>query len=158
MASVASSVELSALTDCLVAQWPGADVRALASDDPGLADPHVLLLLTGIDHPAGLTWPHVAGVRNGKPFWYSVRVPPVVRDVLEDGNELSTDLADLSASLRTNAERLLRDIKLAHAAMVARLDQATPGPIIDSDPRPRGSAGRDAGVDELDVPEFLPGN
>jgi CRP-like cAMP-binding protein len=37
MASVASSVELSALTDCLVAQWPGADVRALASDDPGLA-------------------------------------------------------------------------------------------------------------------------
>ncbi|HTE65808.1 MAG TPA: Crp/Fnr family transcriptional regulator, partial [Candidatus Binatia bacterium] len=37
MASVASSVELFALTDCRVAQWPGAEVRALAGEDPGLA-------------------------------------------------------------------------------------------------------------------------
>ena len=39
------------------------------------------------------------------------------------------DLRELSSSLRNNAERLLRDIKLAHAAMTARLDQATPGPV-----------------------------
>jgi CRP-like cAMP-binding protein len=37
MASVASSVELVALSDCYVAQWPGAEIRALAGVDPGLA-------------------------------------------------------------------------------------------------------------------------
>ena len=37
MASVASSVELVAVTDCHVAQWPGAEIRALAGEDPGLA-------------------------------------------------------------------------------------------------------------------------
>jgi CRP-like cAMP-binding protein len=36
MASVASSVELVALTDCDVAQWPGTEIRALAREDPGL--------------------------------------------------------------------------------------------------------------------------
>src|SRR3954452_16300723 len=50
-----------------------------------------------------------------------------VREVLEDGTELSGDLSDLSNSLRANAERLLRDIKMAHAAMVARLDQTGGG-------------------------------
>jgi CRP-like cAMP-binding protein len=37
MASVASSVELVALTECHVAQWPGAQIRALAGEDPALA-------------------------------------------------------------------------------------------------------------------------
>ena len=37
MASVASSVELVALTECQVAQWPGSEIRALAGEDPGLA-------------------------------------------------------------------------------------------------------------------------
>jgi CRP-like cAMP-binding protein len=37
LASVLSSVQLVSLTDCLVAQWSGPDVRALARDDPGLA-------------------------------------------------------------------------------------------------------------------------
>lgn len=37
MASVPSSVELVALTDCQVAQWPGTEIRALAAKDPGLA-------------------------------------------------------------------------------------------------------------------------
>ena len=73
------------------------------------------------------------------------------REVLEDGSELSTDLRDLASSLRANAERLLRDIRLAHASMTARLDQATPGAPVESDPRPRRPAG------ELDVPEFVPG-
>jgi hypothetical protein len=74
------------------------------------------------------------------------------REVLEDGSELSGDLRDLSTSLRANAERLLRDIKLAHAAMTARLDQVSPGAAIESDPRPRRASGGD-----LDVPEFIPG-
>jgi CRP-like cAMP-binding protein len=37
MASVVSSVELVAVTDCHVAQWTGAEIRALAGNDPGLA-------------------------------------------------------------------------------------------------------------------------
>ena len=37
LAAVPSSVELFALTDCTVAQWPGPDVRALAVADPELA-------------------------------------------------------------------------------------------------------------------------
>jgi CRP-like cAMP-binding protein len=37
MARVASSVELVAVTDCIVAQWPGSEIRALGVQDPGLA-------------------------------------------------------------------------------------------------------------------------
>ena len=37
LASVPSSVELVALTECEIAQWRGPDVRALAAADPGLA-------------------------------------------------------------------------------------------------------------------------
>ena len=69
------------------------------------------------------------------------------REVLRDGTELSGNLRELSDSLRTNAELLLRDVRLAHAEMTARLDQAAPHaaqrtPVPDVD---------------LDVPEFHPG-
>jgi CRP-like cAMP-binding protein len=37
VASAQSSVELVALTDCEVAQWPGPEIRPLAAADPGLA-------------------------------------------------------------------------------------------------------------------------
>ena len=37
LASVPSSVELVALTECKIGQWPGDEVRALAATDPGLA-------------------------------------------------------------------------------------------------------------------------
>ncbi len=37
LASVPSSVELVALTECEIAQWRGPEVRALAAADPGLA-------------------------------------------------------------------------------------------------------------------------
>ena len=78
----------------------------------------------------------------------------VAREVLRDGTELSRNLRELSASLRNNAERLLRDVRLAHGSMTARLDQAGPsggvGPV----------SGRSRGFDEpdedLDVPEFIP--
>lgn len=84
------------------------------------------------------------------------------RGVLEDGTELSGHLSELSESLRRNAERLLNDVKLAHARLTADLDQATPpGGSIDSAPRatrtepprrrPRGSD------DDFEIPEFLPG-
>jgi hypothetical protein len=55
--------------------------------------------------------------------------------------------------LRTNAERLLRDVRLAHGSMTARLDQAGP-------PGGLGPASSRRGLDEpdedLDVPEFIP--
>ena len=37
ISSVPSSVELVALTDCQVVQWPGTEIRELAVHDPGLA-------------------------------------------------------------------------------------------------------------------------
>jgi CRP-like cAMP-binding protein len=37
LASVPSSVELEAITECQVGQWPGAEVRTLVRADPGLA-------------------------------------------------------------------------------------------------------------------------
>ena len=74
----------------------------------------------------------------------------VSRDVLRDGTEISGNLRDLSTSLRSNAELLLRDIRLAHAELTARLDQAAP-------PELRPSRRDDPATGELDVPEFHPG-
>lgn len=90
--------------------------------------------------------------------------------VLREGNELSNNLRDLGASLQRNAGRLLGDVKLAHAALTADLDQAAPssgssaGPFVRDARRPSGGAGspspaRDrvtVGDEQLDVPEFLP--
>ena len=70
------------------------------------------------------------------------------RDVLHDGTELSGHLRELSDSLRTNAELLLRDVRGAHAEMNARLDQVLP----DASTSPAPPA-----IDALDVPEFHPG-
>lgn len=70
------------------------------------------------------------------------------REVLRDGTELSGHLRELSDSLRTNAELLLRDVRLAHSEMNARLDQVVP----DASTPPRASVPA-----ELDVPEFHPG-
>ena len=71
------------------------------------------------------------------------------RDVLRDGTELSGHLRELSESLRANAELLLRDVKMAHGEMNARLDQVVPD----------ASAPDRAGpiTTDLDVPEFHPG-
>jgi hypothetical protein len=87
------------------------------------------------------------------------------RGVLHDGSMLSGHLQELSDSLHRNAERLLNDVKLAHARLTADLDQAAPaGP---ADPAPRASRGPAAdappapprrGPDgDFEVPEFVPG-
>jgi hypothetical protein len=48
---------------------------------------------------------------------------------------------------------LLRDVRLAHGSMTARLDQAGPGAGV----RPASSRpGLDEPDDDLDVPEFIP--
>ena len=60
--------------------------------------------------------------------------------------------------MRNNAERLLRDVGLAHGAMTARLDQGAPG--ASKAPGERTGrlrpTGADGPGDELDVPEFMP--
>ena len=86
----------------------------------------------------------------------------IAREVLRDGSEMSRNLRDLSASLRTNAERLLRDVKLAHGSMTARLDQAAPGSAPARETRREGNlphsrrAPHEEPGSDLDVPEFMP--
>lgn len=82
-------------------------------------------------------------------------------EVMDDGSELSEQLRELSSSLRTNAERLIRDIRLAHGSMTARLDQALPrGMSVERDESPSPSRRRvrpadpDAAVD-FEVPDFV---
>ncbi len=82
------------------------------------------------------------------------------REVLRDGEQLSGDLRELSDSMRVNAERLLRDIRMAHAELTARLNKAMPEEK--GKPRSRGkgaAAGRtrsEPANGDLDVPEFIP--
>ena len=75
------------------------------------------------------------------------------REVLREGEVLSGHLRELSDSLRVNAERLLRDVRDAHAELTARLDRADPNP---SGSRSRGSRPSPAPPDEPVVPEFIP--
>ena len=75
------------------------------------------------------------------------------------------DLREMGDSLRSNAERLLRDVQMIHSRMLAQLDRLDGGLATASGSR---AAGRDAGgrgrrsrgtVDGgevLDVPEFIP--
>jgi vacuolar-type H+-ATPase subunit H len=92
--------------------------------------------------------------------------------VLAEGTEISTNLHELSQSLRNNAERLLRDIRVVHGTMATRLEQATPSrgasrasreaaapsgerqeSASSSRTRPRLPLPPDS--DDLGVPEFL---
>jgi hypothetical protein len=79
------------------------------------------------------------------------------RGVLAEGKELSDNLNELSVSLRRNAERLLRDVQLAHSRLVAELDQAMPPGAADEPAvRPRRDEPSPPLGGDLDVPEFLP--
>lgn len=71
------------------------------------------------------------------------------RGVLRDGTDLSGILRELSDSLRANAELLLRDVRMAHSEMNARLDQVVPDASAPDRPSTI--------VSDLDVPEFHPG-
>lgn len=82
----------------------------------------------------------------------------VARDVLAEGTELSDNLRQLSDSLRTNADRLLRDVKHAHASLTAGLGQAVPGvaPATLDTRSPSLEAPATGPGLHLDVPEFIP--
>jgi hypothetical protein len=81
---------------------------------------------------------------------------------MRDGDDVSRNLRDLSTSMRNNAERLLRDVRLTHGSMTARLDQAAPGggPTGQTHHNRSLSPSRQHEHDEpdgdLDVPEFMP--
>lgn len=76
-------------------------------------------------------------------------------EVLTEGMELSSDLRELSDSLRSNAELLLRDVRAAHARMTAGLDRAE-APASARSGGERERLPRDRPAAELDVPEFVP--
>jgi hypothetical protein len=79
--------------------------------------------------------------------------------VLHEGEEISANLRELGDALRANADRLLRDIRLAHAELTSRLDRADPsgraGSAVGSASRAPASPSTDR-PPELDVPEFIP--
>ncbi len=81
---------------------------------------------------------------------------PVAREVLRDGEALSANLRELSDSLRANAERLLLDIRAAHAEMSARLDRvdADVGAAVGRLDRRTPSAPSPS--PEPEIPEFIP--
>ena len=60
--------------------------------------------------------------------------------MLRDGETISGHLRELSDSLRANAERLLIDIRAAHAEMTARLDRVDPDLGGSGGGRPRAVA------------------
>lgn len=83
------------------------------------------------------------------------------REVLGEGTELSDNLRALGDSLRTNAERLLRDVRTAHGTLSAQLGPDSP-PEGDVAAR-HGARGRpapagrdDVPTGEFDVPDFIP--
>lgn len=75
--------------------------------------------------------------------------------VLTDGSQLSEDLRALSTSLHKNAERLLRDVSMAHRTLTADLDRAVG--TTQRDPPAGRRAPRAARVeDDPEIPEFIP--
>lgn len=87
----------------------------------------------------------------------------VTAQVLREGTELSDNLRELSESLRRNAERILNDVKDAHARLTADLDRAMVEEPFVADARLPGDAGeapiiRTEAVmaDVADIPEYVP--
>jgi hypothetical protein len=65
------------------------------------------------------------------------------------------NLRQLGGSLRTNAERLLRDIQAIHGRLRAEIERVeTSGSKGSVSPAPRETVR--VADDELDVPEFMP--
>jgi vacuolar-type H+-ATPase subunit H len=85
-------------------------------------------------------------------------------DVRTEGLELAGNLREMGDSMRSNAERLLRDVQMIHSRMVAEIDRTDGGasrlPVRSSEPlvrdRERRRASLSDGGEVLDVPEFIP--
>jgi len=153
-----------------------ADARRLR----GEADAHKLIAFQEADEAATRTLQTAAAEGDAARARAREDARVIVREardaaaqVLREGNELSGNLRDLGASLQRNAGRLLGDVKLAHSALTADLDQAAgpgtgsaAGPFVrdarqpttagDAAPRRGDRSPRTSDADELDVPEFIP--
>jgi len=85
----------------------------------------------------------------------------VAGEVKSEGLELVANLREMGDVLRSNAERLLRDVQGIHSRMVSELDQgdATLG-APPPETRSRGASSpappRRPPAGDLDVPEFIP--
>jgi dsDNA-specific endonuclease/ATPase MutS2 len=89
-------------------------------------------------------------------------------DVRTDGLEIVSNLREMGDSLRSNADRVLRDVQRIHAQLVARLEaiEVDPREPADAQERQPGAEGprtRSSGDDDptdeggmLDAPEFIP--
>jgi vacuolar-type H+-ATPase subunit H len=78
-------------------------------------------------------------------------------DVRTEGLEIVDNLREMGDSLRSNAERLLRDVQMIHSRMLAQLDRVDGG--ITPEPAPRRGRSARSEADEgdaFDVPEFIP--
>ena len=86
----------------------------------------------------------------------------IAQDIMGEGSEISRNLRELAVSLHNNAERLLRDVRLTHGGMTARLDQVAPDASDEGADKTRSggktaaAASKDEPGDDLDVPEFIP--
>jgi vacuolar-type H+-ATPase subunit H len=86
-------------------------------------------------------------------------------DVRAEGLELVDNLRQMGDSLRSNAERLLRDVQMIHSRMVAQIDRADGGAGAGGPPSPgRRDPARGRSVvpdppadgEVIEVPEFIP--
>jgi cell division septum initiation protein DivIVA len=71
--------------------------------------------------------------------------------VRAEGMELVSHLREMGDALRSNADRLLRDIQAIHSRMVGELERAAP----DEAPQPPGEAPAPTDDEVLDVPDFV---
>jgi vacuolar-type H+-ATPase subunit H len=83
-------------------------------------------------------------------------------DVRTEGIELAGNLREMGDSMRSNAERLLRDVQMIHSRMVAEIDRVDggvgrdPSPVRESLPGERRRPALSDSGEVLDVPEFIP--
>jgi hypothetical protein len=70
-----------------------------------------------------------------------------------EGLELVDNLRAMGDSLRSNADRLLRDVRSLHGQMIARIEVAEGDQPVDGVPDEARSPRRNA---DIDVPEFIP--
>ena len=127
MASVPSGVELVALTDCEVAQWPGPEVRALAGTDAGLAIDAVDSMATSLH----AMLERVEGFLRQDARRRVIRILSRHRDLFFGDPVILTraDLPELVGTSREMTGRVLRQLELEGTIRrVGRSSLSTPIP------------------------------
>jgi CRP-like cAMP-binding protein len=120
LTSVPSSVELVALTDCKVGQWPGAEIRVLASGDPALA----LVAIDSMSLSLHQTVERIEGFLHQDARLRVLRILAQHRQLFFGETPVLTraDLAGLVGTSREMTGRVLRQLEREGA--VARVGRA----------------------------------